>query len=143
MGKRPSSSHSLDRKDNTQGYSKDNCRWATLKEQANNTSGNKKILFRGVEKTVAEWAETLGLHHEVIRGRMKLGWTDPEKILSTKKYSNRGVGVAQILNGRTVATFANIKGATEATGLGYAALAKCLCGGNKTCGGFQWTYITK
>lgn len=33
MGKRPSTKHSIDRLDNNKGYSKDNCRWATAKEQ--------------------------------------------------------------------------------------------------------------
>lgn len=36
MGRKPSESHSLDRKDNSKGYSKDNCRWATVEEQASN-----------------------------------------------------------------------------------------------------------
>ncbi len=36
MGRKPSPSHSIDRKDGSSGYSKENCRWATPVEQTEN-----------------------------------------------------------------------------------------------------------
>jgi hypothetical protein len=36
MGEKPSPAHSIDRINNFVGYSKNNCRWATSKEQAQN-----------------------------------------------------------------------------------------------------------
>lgn len=37
MGERPTPTHSIDRRDNDKGYSPDNCRWATKREQLLNT----------------------------------------------------------------------------------------------------------
>lgn len=36
MGPKPSKDYSVDRIDNSKGYSKENCRWATAKEQSMN-----------------------------------------------------------------------------------------------------------
>lgn len=52
---------SLDRKDNSKGYSKENCHWVTMKEQNNNRRGNLLISFNGETKTMSQWADFLGV----------------------------------------------------------------------------------
>lgn len=74
MGSRPSSAHSLDRINNDQGYSPDNCRWATRKEQGRNRSTNHNLTFDNVTRTMTEWAEVLGIRDATLRSRLRRGW---------------------------------------------------------------------
>jgi hypothetical protein len=85
MGPRPSANHSLDRIDNDKGYYKENCRWATKKEQARNQRRNVFLTYKGKTKTVSAWAEELNLTSAALRSRKLKGWTDDE-VLRTPKW---------------------------------------------------------
>jgi lambda repressor-like predicted transcriptional regulator len=74
MGRRPSLSYSLERKDNNVGYSPGNCVWATAKEQNNNTRANRIIEHEGTRLTLAQWADKAGMSLQTFHGRLRRGW---------------------------------------------------------------------
>lgn len=84
MGKRPSSSHSIDRKDNNKGYDKENCRWATRIEQANNKRNNAIYELNGKVKTLAGWCRELHLNYDFVQQRLSRGWSFEKAIVSAK-----------------------------------------------------------
>lgn len=75
----------IDRIDNSKGYSKENCRWATKLEQAQNKTTVVLYEFGGKKMHAQDWDKYLGLVKGTVRMRIKVyGW-DIEKALTTRK----------------------------------------------------------
>lgn len=75
VGRRPSKAHSLDRYPDKNGnYEPGNVRWATAREQAQNTRRNRLLTHDGQTLCISEWARRLGVNEALIRDRINRGW---------------------------------------------------------------------
>ena len=74
MGERPEGK-TIDRIDSTKDYSPNNCRWATPKEQSNNTSTNRKLTIGDRTMTVTMWAEFIGIKPATVFKRLSYGFS--------------------------------------------------------------------
>lgn len=70
----------LDRIDNDLGYSPNNCRWVTSKENNNNRRNNKKYVFFGELLTASQAGDKYGYKYATICARIRKGATPNESV---------------------------------------------------------------
>lgn len=78
MGEPPTPGLSIERIDNNKGYNKNNCKWATKREQSGNTSRNIIINYKGIKKCLKHWTDDLNIDYL----RFKSGFDKYRKNLS-------------------------------------------------------------
>lgn len=83
MGRRPSPNHTIERTDNDAGYSLENCRWATSREQAQNRRSSRTLTAHGETLCITEWARRTGLSRRGIRLRLERGLSDEAAVRQT------------------------------------------------------------
>lgn len=72
----------IDRKNNDLGYSPDNCRFVTRRENCMNKRDNVFLSILGERKTISEWSEKTGMPQKVIQKRLKRGWSAEAAIIA-------------------------------------------------------------
>jgi hypothetical protein len=82
LGPRPSG-HSLDRINTWGNYEPGNVRWATARQQAQNTRRSRYITYKGETRVLSEWARLAGISPSALYGRVvQHGWP-MEKAMTT------------------------------------------------------------
>lgn len=80
----------VERIDNDGPYSKENCRWATRLEQANNTRQNTTITWNGQTMSISSWERKLGISSQSLLSRLyKHGWSKERAFTQPFRKSKR------------------------------------------------------
>lgn len=88
MGVRPPGL-TIERIDNEQGYSPENCRWASRLEQNQNTRTVRLLTHNGQTMSMSAWGRELMISRRTISNRISWGWS-VERALTMPARSIRG-----------------------------------------------------
>jgi hypothetical protein len=92
MGPKKDPKLELERVDNNKDYCKENCRWATRKEQTRNRGGKRATrlyAFEGKTMCIADWAKEVGISPQSMQKRLNNGWP-LEKAFSKERHDKKG-----------------------------------------------------
>jgi len=76
----------LDRIDSSKNYSKDNCRWATMKEQSRNRKDTIFLPYMNQVICLSDFAEKVGVKRSLLYQRVQRGESLDQLVRPSRKY---------------------------------------------------------
>jgi len=131
---------SIDRIDNTKGYSKENCEWSTPAEQARNMRDNIFVEYKGKSMLFADWSKELGIPYWAIRHRILVQKETPEEAFENhpRKWTPQRPILQRDLDGVVVKEWASIADIVRKFNVSRNTISRCINGKQKTSCGFSW-----
>lgn len=77
----------IERIDSRKNYCKDNCRWATNKEQSRNTSNNFFVTYNGEKMCLKDASQKVGIPYKTLHMRISRGGYSFEEAINFEKNS--------------------------------------------------------
>lgn len=105
MGERPPGL-TLERIKVNEGYSPENCRWATRQDQSRNRRDTIMLTSRGVTKSLAIWADELQIKAQTIYMRLRRGLSDNQALAPEVSLQRRTTNRFITYDGKTLPIYA-------------------------------------
>lgn len=77
----------LDRRENSDGYHPDNCRWVTHQGNADNRRTGVYLTYNGKTQSLRRWSEETGINYGTLHERIAVWKWDAERALTTPALS--------------------------------------------------------
>lgn len=123
-------------------YSPKTCKWITHKENCNNKSDNRMLVYADEEKTLSDWCSVFNICIVGVHGRLNRGW-NIEDALEVEFSKEKKIYQIDKKTKKVINKYPSVLNASKETGILKSSISKCANGQRKTAGGFCWEFKEK
>lgn len=130
----------LDRINNNKGYSPENCRWITDKEQSRNKSNNRIVEYKGKKYSMIELSEKLNISYFTLTSQFRRKSKNIGKVREKREVKK----IAQYtLDNNLIKIWNSAMEIERELGISHSQISKC-CYHKQSiqqCRGYKWEFI--